>query len=129
MNEALRLCALRGATGCTNTEQDIQEKVTELYEALLSRNGLEEEQIVSVQFTVTPDITVLNPATALRRAGKAQNVALFAAAEPVIDGMLPRMIRILIHCYLSKDHKPEHVYIHGAEQLRPDLMKGPSKIK
>jgi chorismate mutase len=123
MNEEVKLFALRGATGCSNTEQNIQERVTELYDTLLLRNKLEEDQIVSIQFTITPDITVLNPAAALRRAGRAQNLALFAAAEPVIEGMLPRMIRMLIHCYLPKHHRPEHVYIHGAEKLRPDWVK------
>jgi len=120
MNEYNKLFALRGATGCQNTTEDIQKRVTELYDALLQRNSLKEDQIVSIQFTITPDLTVLNPASALRRSGKAQNVALFAAAEPVIDGMMPQMIRILIHCYLPLNHIPQHVYINGAERLRPD---------
>jgi len=120
MNADFKLFALRGATGCQNTEQDIQERVAELYDALLERNNLKEDQIVSVQFTITPDLTVLNPASALRRSGKAQTVPLFAAAEPVIDGMLPHIIRILIHCYLPVDHLPQHVYMNGAERLRPD---------
>lgn len=117
-----KLFALRGATGCNNTEQDIQDKVYELYEALLERNNLKEDQIVSIQFTVTPDLTALNPAAALRRSGKAQNLALFAAAEPVVEGMLPRIIRVLIHCYLPIDHRVQHVYINGAEVLRPDRV-------
>ncbi len=122
MDHNEKLFALRGATGCINTEQDIQEKVHELYEALLQRNNLKEHQIVSIQFTVTPDLTALNPAAALRRSGKAQDLALFAAAEPVVAGMVPRIIRILIHCYLPKDHRVHHVYINGAEILRPDRV-------
>ncbi|MEW6565990.1 MAG: chorismate mutase [Spirochaetota bacterium] len=123
MNDCTRLFALRGATGCANTEEDIQKRVSELYESLLRRNNLDEDQIVSIQFTITPDLTVLNPASALRRAGKALNVALFAAAEPVIEGMLPQIIRIMIHCYLPEQHKPQHVYLHGAELLRPDWVQ------
>lgn len=118
-----KLFALRGATSADNTELDIQEKVTELYDTLLQRNSLKEDQIVSVQFTITPDLTVLNPASALRRSGKAQTIALFAAAEPVIDGMLPHIIRVMIYCYLPRDHKAQHVYIYNAEGLRPDWVK------
>ncbi|MFQ3548037.1 MAG: chorismate mutase, partial [Termitinemataceae bacterium] len=89
MNTHERLYALRGATCCENTPQDIEQQVLLLYDSLLCRNNLEENQIVSVQFTVTPDLTTVNPAAALRKAGRAQELALFAAAEPVIEGMLP----------------------------------------
>lgn len=123
MDQNEKVFALRGATGCSNTEQDIQEKVSELYEELLKRNNLDETRIVSVQFTVTPDLTVLNPASALRRSGKARELALFSAAEPVIEGMMPRVIRILILCYQPQGYKPKHVYINGAEKLRPDWAR------
>lgn len=120
MEQNSRLYALRGATGCDNTEYDIQEKVAQLFDDLLKKNDLKEADIVSIQFTITQDLNILNPAAALRRAGRAQDLALFVAAEPDIRGMLPGIIRILIHCYLPQGHQPRHVYINGAEQLRPD---------
>ncbi len=120
MNTTKRLFAVRGAVCCLNEAGSLETWVPELYSQLLTRNSLSESDIVSLHFSVTPDLTILNPATALRRAGLANAVPLFASAEPVIDGMLPRVIRILLTCYASET--PEPVYLNGAETLRPDLF-------
>lgn len=90
-----------------------------MYRELLEQNAILEDDIVSVMFTVTTDLTALNPATALRKAGFAKSVALFTAAEPCIANSLPRVIRVLVTYYGSK--KPVPVYLNGAEALRPDL--------
>ena len=34
---------------------------------------------------------------------------------------LPRIIRVLIHCYGEEDHEPQHVYLGDAAALRLDL--------
>jgi chorismate mutase len=83
--------------------------------------------MVSVLFTITSDLTALNPATALRRSGLALSVPLFASAEPYIEGYLPSVVRILITYYGTK--RPEHVYLNGAEILRPDIAQGGNGIK
>lgn len=114
-----RTRAVRGAVCCDNTKESISSHVPSLYRAVLSSNGLTERDVVSVVFSVTPDLTVLNPATALRLAGLAASVPLFAAAEPAIEGMLPRVIRLLI-TYQGR-RAPRPVYLHGAEALRPDV--------
>ena len=93
-----------------------------MYRELLEKNAILEDDIVSVMFTVTADLTALNPATALRQAGFGKAVALFAAAEPCIANSLPRVIRVLVTYYGSK--KPVPVYLNGAEMLRPDLGNG-----
>lgn len=105
---------------CQNTVEDLQQWVPELYSRLMRKNNLDEADLVSVLFSVTPDIDVLNPATALRQAGLALQAPLFASAEPVISGMLSRVIRILITAYASTPLEP--VYLNGAESLRPDLF-------
>jgi len=114
-----RILAIRGAVCCENTVESISVRVAELYRELLERNSIEEINIVSVIFSVTSDLTALNPATALRKAGFASGVPLFACAEPYIDGYLPSVIRILVT--FSGKKAPEHVYLHGAEILRPDI--------
>jgi chorismate mutase len=115
-----RLFALRGAVQCRNNAEDITREVTILYEELLRKNGLAEEDIVSVFFSLTPDLDTLNPAAALRRSGHAGETALFVLQEAVIKGGLERIIRVLIHCYLDRQSVPRHVYRNGAEVLRPD---------
>ena len=115
-----RLFALRGATQCLNTKEDIQKQVVEMYDELLLRNNLAEKEIISVFFSVTTDINAKNPAAALRGEGRAVKTALFVNQEALFSGTLERVVRILIHCYLDSSQTPAHIYRNGAEQLRPD---------
>ena len=120
-----KLRALRGAVCCEDNEAGISSAVVNLYSRILTENSLSEKDIVSIQFTVTPDIRALNPATALGKNGFAENTALFCALEPCMEGSLPKTIRILIYYYSRK--KPSHIYIGGAEVLRPDLIRNTDK--
>ena len=125
MNFIKKLRALRGDVCCEDNEDSISSAVVNLYSRTLRVNSLSEKDIVSIQFTVTPDIRALNPATALRKNGFAENTALFCALEPCMEGSLPKTIRILIYYYSRK--KPSHIYIGGAEVLRPDLIRNTDK--
>ena len=113
-----RLYALRGATQALNTQQDISEQTAFMYDELLSENRLAESDIVSLIFSVTDDLTEMNPATALRKSGRASELALFAVKEADYPSSLPRTIRALIHCYLEEGSTVKHVYRGGAENLR-----------
>ena len=115
-----RLFALRGAVMCLNDREDIKKQVTAMYDELLSKNNLGDEDIVSAIFSVTSDLDAENPATALRRAGRAENTALFVTQEACFQGSLERVIRLLVHCYLDVSRNAVHVYRNGAEALRPD---------
>lgn len=118
-----KLFALRGATQCLNTVEDICKQVGLMYDELLDRNKLEEKDIVSVMFSVTDDIDVINPCTALRKNNRAGELALFSAKEPKTQGSLERTIRVLIHCHLEDNSVVKHIYRNGAEILRPDRAK------
>ncbi|MDR0644399.1 MAG: chorismate mutase [Treponema sp.] len=115
-----RLYALRGATQCLNEAEDIERQVSTLYSELLAKNSLDEADVVSVIFSITSDLDALNPCTALRRTGRARDLALFAVQEPDAQDSLPRVIRLLAHCYLNEGAEVRHVYCNGAEVLRPD---------
>lgn len=115
----LRLYAVRGAICSENDRESVARDVPLLYRTILETNRISEQDIVSVNFTLTNDLTVLNPATALRLAGLAASVPLFCSAEPFIDGYLPRVVRILVTYYGTS--VPAPVYLNGAEALRPDL--------
>ena len=115
-----RLFALRGATQCLNTGEDIQKQVVELYDVLLEKNDLAEADLVSVIFSVTSDLNAKNPAAALRCEGRAGETVLFVTQEAAFPQSLERVIRVLVHCYLDPSRNPVHVYRNGAEALRPD---------
>ncbi|MDR0496980.1 MAG: chorismate mutase [Treponema sp.] len=116
--EQKRLFALRGAVQCFNDMDDIQKQTISMYDELLSMNKLEEKDIVSIMFSVTGDLDAINPATALRKRGRAGSAALFVTQEAMFPGSLDRVIRVLIHCYLDASQTPFHVYRNGAEALR-----------
>ena len=104
-----------------NTAEDIRLQTSLLYDSLLEKNRLVEGDIVSIIFSPTADLDALNPAAALRQTGRAGELALFAVQEAVTaDAALPRVLRVLVHCYLPQGAQPCHVYRNGAEILRPD---------
>lgn len=116
-----RLRALRGATTVeTDTSAAIRERTAELIETLRERNALVVDDIVSVLFSATPDLTADFPAAAARGVGLAQTPLLCCQEIPVA-GAVERCVRVLVHCYLDDERTPRHVYLHGARQLRLDL--------
>jgi len=116
-----RLYALRGAVQCENTADDMCRQIGLMYDELLEINNFNNDDIVSIIFSVTPDLDAVNPSTALRRFGRAcGDEALFSAQEPVSENSLERTVRVIIHCYLNEGSKVKHVYRNGAEVLRPD---------
>ncbi len=119
-----RLAAFRGAVCVENTAESITENVCLMCRELFSRNKIKAEDIVSLQFTITDDITVLNPATALRRGNPGLDVSqvpLFCSQEAKIDGMMPKVIRALLTSYVDEGTERQNVYLNGAEKLRPDF--------
>ncbi len=119
--EVPRLFALRGAvTAEENTEEAILEATSELMQAVLSRNELRPDALVSCIFTCTPDLTAQFPAVAARRMGL-NRVPLLCAQEIDVAGSLPRTIRLLMHYYAPAGHKAAHVYLRDATSLRVDL--------
>jgi chorismate mutase len=116
-----RLHALRGAiTADRNDSEEILSATTELMQALIERNDLDPEDIVSCIFTVTDDLDAEFPAVAARALGF-EAVPLLCAREIPVPGSLPQVIRVLIHYYPGHGAMPTHVYLRGAEALRADL--------
>ena len=115
-----KLFAIRGASQCQNTEKDICVQIGLMYDELLNKNRLEENDIVSAIFSVTGDLDKVNPCSALRKNGRAGDVSLFSVLEPYSKNSLEKTVRVIIHCYLEEDAKLFHVYQNGAEVLRPD---------
>jgi chorismate mutase len=117
----MRLIALRGATTVrANEAEPILGATEELMLELLARNRLARDDLVSCIFTLTEDLDAEFPAVAARRMGLSR-VPLLCAREIPVRGALPRVIRVLIHCYAQEGHEPQHVYLGEARALRLDL--------
>ncbi len=116
------LRALRGATTLEeDTAEQVNDRVRALVEQMLARNGIEQDDIVSILFTATDDITSMFPATAARSLGLG-DVPLICARELAIKGAMPRCVRVLMHAYTERTRQAlHHVYLEGARGLRDDL--------
>jgi chorismate mutase len=118
----MRLFALRGAISVDrNDAQDILDATTTLMHAIMERNALLPENVVSCIFTATNDLNAEFPAVAARAVGF-QNVPLLCAREIAVPRSLPRVIRVLIHYYGEDGHESKHVYLGDAAGLRADLQ-------
>jgi chorismate mutase len=114
--------ALRGATTCDeDSREEIDRKTQALIGEMLARNEVDHDDLVSVIFTATDDLTAQFPATSARALGLG-DVPLLCARELGIDGGMPRTIRILAHLYTDRSRDElHHVYLEGARTLRDDL--------
>ncbi len=119
-NSTLR--AIRGATTCVADDAaEVTTATTELLQAMLERNNIDTDDVVSVFFTTTPDLVSTFPATAARSVGFT-DVPLMCAAEIAVPGSLPRTIRIMMHAYTTKTRAEiRHAYLREAVTLRSDL--------
>jgi chorismate mutase len=114
--------ALRGATTVDDdTPEQITERVKALMAALFERNGLDNDDVISLLVTGTPDLHSYHPATAARSFGL-PDVPIMGAQELAIEGSLSHCIRVMLHIETerSKDDL-RHVFLEGARVLRPDL--------
>ena len=113
---------LRGATiAQANTAEAIRCATRELMLALVAANPqLHPDDMASIIFTCTPDLTAEPPARAVRDLGWGQ-VALMCVTEMDTPAGLRYCIRVLIHWNTDKKAADiRHVYLHSAAQLRPD---------
>lgn len=114
--------ALRGATTLdADTAEQVIERTADLFREMLTRNGVEHDDLVSVIFTATPDIRSEFPAAAARSIG-ISDVPLLCAQELDIAGAVPLCVRILMHLNTDRPRSAlRHVYLGGATPLRTDL--------
>ncbi|HEX8066350.1 MAG TPA: chorismate mutase [Thermoleophilaceae bacterium] len=118
----MKLKAVRGAITVDRNEREaILDGTEELVRTVLDRNSLAPEDIVSCIFTCTSDLDAAFPAEAARRLGL-DAVPLLCAREIDVDGALPRVIRLMVHCYADEAAGAQHVYLREATALRRDLQ-------
>lgn len=118
---------MRGIRGATclaeNDAAEMREAVSELLGAVMERNRLTSDDMVSIVLTATPDLTCAFPAAGARDFGLV-DVPLLCAQEINVDGALERVVRILVHAEMDIPRSQiQHVYLRGAEVLRQDLVQ------
>jgi chorismate mutase len=118
----VRIWAVRGATTIPeDTPEAVLTATRELLQIVLKANQIQYDDLVSIIFTVTPDIHSEFPAVAARQLG-ITDTPLTCAQEIAKLGALPLCIRVLLHFYTTLDkHELHPVYLREAVRLRPDL--------
>jgi chorismate mutase len=122
-NVGWRVRAIRGATTANeNSVAAVRQVVHELLDQIEQHNALDLEEVVSVTFSVTRDITCVFPAAIARERSHWQTVPLLDVQQMYVESDLPYCIRCLIHFNTPDPQiRVYHVYLQAASHLRPDL--------
>ena len=118
---------VRGIRGATTVSSDspaeIHEATRELLTEILRMNDIQDfEELASIIFTTSPDLTSAFPAEAARVIGMSQ-VPLLCASEIAKPGAMPLCVRVLMHWNTDKRQaEVVHVYLREAKKLRPDVV-------
>lgn len=124
---------IRGIRGATTVREDQETLVLDATEQLLKQmieeNDARAEDVASVFISVTPDLTSVFPAKAMRRFEEWTYVPVICMQEVPIENSLQRCIRVMLHMNTQKSQKEiHHVYQEEAVILRPDLSNLKSSI-
>lgn len=119
----------RGVRGAISVDENTRDclltTTRELLEGIIAANGIHPDDIASVWFTTTPDLTAEYPAIAARQLGWTE-VALMCGHEMEVPHGLKMVVRVLIHWNTSlRNSEIRHVYLKEAVKLRPDRSLEP----
>jgi chorismate mutase len=114
--------AIRGATQVDVDEKEHVLALTrEVVAELLESNNLTADDVISIVFSTTRDITSVAPALAARQLGL-DEPALLCLQEMHVEGALPRVVRLLAHVETELPRDAVHnVYLRGTDVLRRDV--------
>jgi chorismate mutase len=121
------MSAVRGVRGAITVERDdpalLLDATEKLLRVIVAENAIDPGDIASALFTLTPDLVSQFPAAAARRIGWTM-VPLLNFTEIGVPGSLERCIRVMLHVNTEKrQDEIVHVYLDGAQVLRPDLPR------
>ena len=120
----MKLVGVRGATMLKeNNAAEMKKAVIELLKEMISKNRIDNNDLVSIIFTTTEDLNCAFPAASAREIGLG-DVPLLCSKEIDVPNSPKLVIRILMHTYSNLSRKDvTHVYLRGAEVLRQDLAQ------
>ncbi|RXZ76859.1 chorismate mutase [Paenibacillaceae bacterium] len=118
--------SVRGVRGAitvdVNEKEAILKATVQLLQNIVQDNEIKPEDIASVFVTVTGDLDDVFPAVAIRQLPGWELVPLMCALEVPIKGSLEKCIRLMVLVNTDKrQDEIKHVYLGGAQTLRPDL--------
>ncbi|OGC10030.1 chorismate mutase [candidate division WOR-1 bacterium RIFCSPLOWO2_12_FULL_45_9] len=115
----MRIRGIRGATtAAENTREEIVAATKELLTELIKANQLKIEEIASIIFSATRDLSAEFPAVAARELGW-NDTSLLCTSEIDVPGSLARCIRILMQVNTDKPQKEiKNIYLKEAVNLR-----------
>jgi chorismate mutase len=121
--------AVRAIRGATQVEVDEKEHVLavtrELVTELMTANELKSDDVISMVFSATRDITSIAPAAAARQLGL-NDAALLCLQEMHVDGSLPMMVRLIAYVETGRSRELiQNIYQRGTHVLRTDVPPMP----
>ncbi|MFD8083425.1 chorismate mutase [Kitasatospora sp. NPDC059722] len=115
---AIRTLAVRGGIAVpADTVPALTRATEDLLAGLLAANHLDRADLVSLVFTMTPDLTATNPALVLHEAG--WDLPALCAQDAAFAGAPPRTLRVLAHLSWDRPGRPVAVYLGGAAPTKP----------
>ncbi len=120
----LNTTSIRGAiTLKENNEKEIIISTKELLLEIENKNNLNRENVISILFSSTKDLTAEYPAKAARLLGYTQ-CGLMCFNEMEVVGSINKCIRVMVLYQGSLEQRNvKHIYLRDAKTLRPDLNK------
>ncbi len=117
---------IRGVRGAITVKQDNESEIILATERLLMQmikeNNINPDDVASVFISVTDDVTAAFPAKAVRSLEGWTYVPVMCMKEISVTNSLTNCIRVMMHVNTTKvQHEINHIYLEGAEVLRPDL--------
>ena len=121
MKDNYRIKFIRGATTATgNSVKEIEEAVVELVDELISRNNLDNTNLLSITFTATKDLDACFPASIARKYNELDSVAFLDCQQMYVSDDVDFCIRIMAQALLPQNSPVKHPYLRGASKLRSD---------
>ncbi len=112
---------IRGATTASgNSVKEIEDAVVELVNELISRNKLDNKNLLSITFTATKDLNACFPASIARKCNGLDSVAFLDCQQMYVSNDVDFCIRLMAQVLLPSDNPIKHPYLRGASKLRTD---------
>ena len=124
----MKVLAIRGATTVnSNSKEEILKETSILIETIILKNELKNElnneDIISMCFTMTKDLDAVYPAVAVREILDIHDIPMLNYEEKHIQGSLSKCIRVMMYINTEKTKADiKHIYLNNAKNLRKDLI-------
>ena len=121
MKDIREIKFIRGATTASgNSVKEIEDAVVELVNELISRNNLDNTNLLSITFTATKDLNACFPASIARKCNGLDSVAFLDCQQMYVSNDVDFCIRLMAQVILPSNIPIKHPYLRGASKLRTD---------